>query len=280
MRGNGGLLLAGVLVGLLSLSGCSDQQKSMFDQEIIHVGIKNNQPGTSMLNSNHNWEGFDVQIANQITKALGSTPFFNDVASAQREAVLISHADDLVIATYSITPARMDLVHFIGPYAVTQQGFMVRAENAQIDSLEGFREKTVCSWTGTTSLEELRILAKSGFLRVIEKSDVEQCREELMADRAFAVSTDQLLLYGIAESDPRLKVVPKVTVGTKNYYGVGIRKNRQEDCRRIRDFLRQYVVGSDWVRDLRTAIPGIDNPEDFRPNPLDTARFSCVDKVD
>ncbi|MFI5529070.1 transporter substrate-binding domain-containing protein [Kitasatospora sp. NPDC051853] len=251
----------------------------MFEQKVVHVGTKNNQPGTSMLNTDHNWEGFDVQIANRITKALGSAPFFNDVASADREQVLVSGADDLVVATYSITPARMDVVHFVGPYAVTRQGFMVRAENGGIDNLEAFKDKTVCSWTGTTSLEELKILASGGFIKVMEMSDVEQCRVELMAGRAFAVSTDQLLLYGLAQRDPGLKVVPKVTIGAKNYYGVGIRKDRTEDCRRIRDFFEDYVPGSDWTRDLQSVMPDIEDPERFRPHRLDITRFSCVDKA-
>ncbi|KQV24093.1 MULTISPECIES: transporter substrate-binding domain-containing protein [unclassified Kitasatospora] len=277
MQGRGKLLLAGVLTVLVPLSGCSTEQ-SMFDQKVIQVGTKNNQPGTSVQTLNHTWEGFDVQVANQATKALGSTTHFSDVSSDQRERVLQEHAADLVVATYSITQARTDLVDFAGPYAVTYQGFMIRAEST-LNGLEDLRGKVVCSWGGTTSMDELNGQSKNLGLIPVEKADVEECRKELMENRVFAVSTDQLLLYGLAQVHPGVKVVPEVTIGSKNYYGVGIRKDRREDCGRIRDFLKHYVVSSDWVRDLQTAMPGIARPEDFRPDPMDIGRFSCVDKI-
>ncbi len=280
MRGRVGPVLACAVTYTL-LVACGGSDPSMFQQKSIKVGTKNNQPGTSEEDANHTWQGLDVLLAYQLTKKLGSTPYFSDVASEQRESALVNNADDLVIATYSITQPRTAQVDFAGPYAVTLQGFMIRAGETWLTKLDDLKGRTVCSWGGTTSFGELSTAAKiKGFI-LVEKEDAEGCRQELVAQppRVDAVSTDQLLLYGLTEGYPGLAVVPDVTIGSKNYYGIGIRKGRRGDCRKIRDFLRSYVTSSDWTRDFQTTLSAISRPGDFRPDPADIDRMSCVDQI-
>ncbi|GGV38985.1 glutamate ABC transporter substrate-binding protein [Kitasatospora herbaricolor] len=277
MRGANRACLAGILSGTLLLSGCGGTP-SIFDQDSVRIGTKNNQPGTSMETANHGWSGFDVSVGEALVRSkgnAGSVPHFGDVASDQREAVLVKGGEDLVIATYSITPERTDLVYFAGPYASTYQGFMVHTGDSWLNSLDDLRGRSVCSWGGTTSEKELLKQAPIKGFTVVDKIDAEACRLELEHRRVDAVSTDQLLLHGLTHAFPELMVVPDVTIGVPNVYGVGIKKERYEDCIRIRDFLKDYVFSTAWIQDFRTSLPDAGNPESYRPQRADIDALSC-----
>ncbi|MET8698383.1 glutamate ABC transporter substrate-binding protein [Kitasatospora sp. NPDC004723] len=244
----------------------------------MQIRTKNNQPGTSMQNKDHVWSGFDVLVGRRVVQNLGRSSAiadFSDVISGERETKLIDFTADLVVATYSITPERTDKVYFAGPYAKTSQGFMVRAGESWLRSLDDLKGRTVCSWGGTTSDKELRFQAGVKGYTVSSATDAQGCLTELKAGRADAVSTDQLILFGLAKDDAELAVVPEVTIGVPNLYGIGINKERYEDCIRIRDYLKDYVLGSGWIQDFKAELGNAGNPDNYLPRPSDFDEQSC-----
>nr|WP_237419499.1 glutamate ABC transporter substrate-binding protein [Kitasatospora sp. SID7827] len=247
-------------------------------QKSVRIGTKNNQPGTSTQNKEHVWSGFDVLVGRSVVRNLGRSSAdaaFSDVISGEREAKLTTDAEDLVVATYSITPERTEKVFFAGPYAKTSQGFMVRADETWLGSLDALRGRTVCSWGGTTSDTELRFQATVKGYTVASATDAQACLTELREKRVDAVSTDQLILYGLARNDPGLKVVPEVKIGVPNFYGIGIKKERIEDCLRIRDYLKDYVLSSAWIQDFTAELPNAGPPDEYLPKPTDFDEQSC-----
>ncbi len=74
--------------------------------------------------------GFDAGLAQLLTRyILGDAAKiqFTQVTSSTREQVLINDQVDLVLATYSITPARAEKISFAGPYYTSQAGVLVKA---------------------------------------------------------------------------------------------------------------------------------------------------------
>ncbi|MEO3755877.1 transporter substrate-binding domain-containing protein [Streptomyces sp. B6B3] len=238
--------LATVLVCLAAACGSSDDDIIFPDTDRLVIAVKNDQPGTGYA-ENTLRSGLDIQLARELTADLRGEddPNWDDVQSETRTTVITGGRADLVIATMSITEDREDDIDFIGPYARTQQGFMVRDEDVdRITSLDDLRGERICTWSGTTStvaLDESPV-GNGGY----EAEDASNCIAELRSGEAFAISTDQLILYGFAEHYEELAVVPDLTVGSVNNYGIGIAEDRNEECERIAEWLKDYVNSGDW----------------------------------
>lgn len=238
--------------------------------------------------------GFDIQVAKVAAKALGKEATFKAVPSNERQTALDAKNPtvDLIVATYSINNERLkgtnDLpAHdFAGPYAKTWQGFLVKEKKngPEIKKSDYFSHKTVCTWEGTTSTQTLKDAVEH--VHVMTRPTAQGCIDELEAGRVSAVSTDQLLLYGFAHVHPKLTVVKSVTVGTAQYYGVGIPKGHRGECDEIKDALKKYVNSSAWAQDFETALPDATQPDaaphwesDFKPTDGNIDTMSCKDGI-
>ncbi|BBC34248.1 hypothetical protein SGFS_055420 [Streptomyces graminofaciens] len=268
-------------------TGCSSEE-SMFDDGKVHVGAKSDQPGTSSSPHDGVYEGFDITVAKELLASVKVTsPYFSGVLSKNRGPALRNGDLDLVAATYSITAQRMkprdeggEGLDFVGPYASTQQGILVREKDygryKDDSDLDG---KLVCVWKGTTSAEELKKPAYDK-IRLREEEDAKYCMKALLAKEVDAVSTDQLILYGFMEAEPGLRVVPGIKFGEPNDYGIAMAKGHRADCERLRDTLRTYVAGNDWERDFENNLPKVPKAErdEARPTADEIDALSCRDK--
>jgi glutamate transport system substrate-binding protein len=264
-------------------SGSDERDETFLGKDRISVGMHNDLPGIS-YEENYRRSGFDQLLFEQIKEGLGiksASP--SNVASEGRIPSLEKGEVDMVIAAFSITPERMKQVDFVGPYATTRQGFLVRPASTVRD-LSDLRGKTVCSWEGTTSDAALHEFKREGIqpLTLVDASD---CIEALKRGEVQAVSTDQMILYGFARHHVKdgLRVLPNVTIGAPQHYGIGLPKGHREDCRRLRDFVKQYVESSDWIKDMETSLPDIPDKEpgwisDYKPSDESIDARSCRDE--
>ncbi|MBA8946764.1 MULTISPECIES: transporter substrate-binding domain-containing protein [Streptomyces] len=272
----------------LTAAACSgkDHDGRFLGSQEIDVAMHKDLPGMSLF-ENYTYSGFDNALYLDLEKWLEGEEGVQvtrnaDVSSAARIAKLQSGDADLVVASFSITPDRMKEVDFVGPYLTTVQGFLVRSGSG-IREHADLSGKRICTWDGTTSrvaLGELRNSVSVG------GTDAEQCVRKLRQGRVDAVSTDQVLLYGFAQhSDDAegLEVVPDLTVGAPQHYGIGVAKGHREDCRRLADWLKDYVGGREWQGNFREALPLLtaEQPDWIsRHKPEDELidAHSCVDR--
>ena len=98
-------------------------------------------------------EGFDPEMGKIMAASLGIDAddiTWKETISDNREPFLQEGEVDLVIASYSITDERREVVGQAGPYYVTGQQFLVGADS-DISTLEDVKGTEVCSVTGSTS---------------------------------------------------------------------------------------------------------------------------------
>ncbi|MFI1934113.1 transporter substrate-binding domain-containing protein [Streptomyces sp. NPDC020330] len=248
--------------------------------------LHNDLPGVS-YNKNYRRSGIDVLLYEHLKKEMKaqfSGPA--DVSSSERIPKLLSEDADLVIASFSITGDRMRKVDFVGPYLTTRQGFLVGPKNAHIKTDADMRGKRVCTWEGTTSTDVVEEIKDTTGLAPVELDDASDCIEALIGGRTDAVSTDKAILYGFAELhvEDRLSVVRGVEVGGPQHYGVAMRKDSREDCRKIAAWMKKYVGTSTWTQDMKTSLPLLVTKEpdwisDYKPNPAAIDARSCRDKL-
>jgi len=256
------ILAAGVAAAALALSACGDSEtdlggggttgdayevvanpsfpagstmERLKNAGKVKIGVKYDQPGIGNKNpSTGQPEGFDIEIGKIMAGQLGLKPDqiqWVETVSKNREPFIQNGSVDLVVASYSITDERKEVVSFAGPYYVTGQDLLIRKEDAStITGPESLAGKTVCSVTGSTPLEKLESDYKEAKTQAY--ATYTECVDKLETKGVDAVSTDGAILLGYAANNPdQLQVVGKPFSTEK--YGIGLKKDDKE----FRDFI-------------------------------------------
>lgn len=209
-------------VAVLLLPACSaEREESLVDADSLTIGVKDDQPGLG-LQVDGELVGFDVDVAHYIAAHLGVEDVeLVGVTSAEREEKLISGEVDMVVATYSITPARKTQVTFGGPYYVAKQDILVRAQEDEVDGVRDLEGRSLCQGAGSNSAFRITDGLGIDVLELQEAETYSVCIERLSEGSVDAVSTDNLILAGFLAEDPdSFRFVNNPFTDEK--YGVGL----------------------------------------------------------
>ncbi|MFK4545084.1 serine/threonine protein kinase/ABC-type amino acid transport substrate-binding protein [Streptomyces tendae] len=221
----------------------------------LTIGAKEDQPGLSFYDEDTGvWSGFDVDIAYALADRLGydkAQVDFYGVTTANRASKLKNGEVDLVVASYSMTPARekRDGIKFVGPYYKAGSSLLVRKNSAKYDLDEAVDVKRnhveVCTARDSTYADKLQ---EDGYTTGKWQPDTyKECVERLLDKRSsvYAVASDDVLLAGYARNDPaHLKLLPS-GAGTEPY-GVAMRKDDPLLQSKVCSGLREILAGKEW----------------------------------
>jgi ABC-type amino acid transport substrate-binding protein len=212
----------------------------------IVVGVKFDVPPMGALNPAVNKpEGFDVDIAKQIAKAIfgdENKVEFVEAITKNREPFLTEDKVDMVVATYTITDARKQIIDFSNPYYVAGQSILVRKDYTAINKLEDMNGKKVCTQQGSTSEQKVRSAVPQADLLTL--ATISECALALQDKRIDAVTTDDIQLVGISIKDPNTKLVGGVF--TSEPYGIGMKQGRPEFVQFVNDQLAAMEKDGRW----------------------------------
>lgn len=313
------LLLGATLTACGGSSGPRNLDTSIRDGKVI-LGTKFDQPGLGLQNPGGAITGFDASVSTYVVgnlaKTLGAaepTIVWKETPSAQRETFIRNGEVDTIAATYSITKNRMKDVTFAGPYLITYQGLLTRADDDSITSLENLNDgKKLCSVAGSTPAQNVKNLLPN--VQLQEYDSYSSCVEALRRGKVDAVTTDEIILAGYANRwKNEFKLVEMTyphdvcvkeawkTAGTPfstEYYGIGMAQDFPQTRDQVNAALRTMMetpagaTTSPWEQSLRDALgdatvdqmiaranaPG--SQYKFTPNPgdltfLDSAKKPC-----
>ena len=235
----------------------------------ITVGAKFDQPGLGFKDASAEVpSGFDVEIAKLLIADLGMDPAdadavtWEETISDNREPYLEAGRVDLVLASYSITDERRQIVGQTGPYFVTGQQVLVKSDS-DIAGIEDLKGKEVCSASGSTSLENVEAAGAVG----APADTYSQCAEDVLNGTVEAMSTDGSILLGLAaQNDGELKVVGEEF--SEENIGVGYSLESPEMCEWINGVLEEAFENGDWAEAFEATLGG-DDVETPEPPTLD-----------
>jgi glutamate transport system substrate-binding protein len=237
------------------------RMKELADAGSIKIGVKFDQPGIGFKGATDDVPvGIDPEMGKILAASLGIAPEdieWVETISDNREPFLESGEVDLVLASYSITDERRQVVGQAGPYYVTGQQLLVGSDS-DIDSLEDVAGTEVCSVTGSTSLENIEAEGANprGF------DTYSECVDQVLNGTVDAMTTDGAILLGYAAENPdQLKVV--VDPFSEERYGVGYGLDHPEMCQWITDTLQTAEDDGDWDAAFEATLgeSGVDTPE-------------------
>lgn len=230
----------------------------------IRIGVKYDQPGIGFLEPGADApSGFDIEIGRILAAELGIDDEgikWTETVSDNREPFLQNNRVDLVIASYSITDERREVVGQAGPYYVTGQQLLVREEDAEkITSPEDTEGLKVCSVTGSTSLQRMEDEYGAS---PVPFATYSECVDQLENGTVDAVTTDGAILLGYeAENPDELQVVGEPF--SEERYGVGYNKDASEMCQWITDTLQAAMDDGTWAEAFEATLgeSGVETPE-------------------
>jgi polar amino acid transport system substrate-binding protein len=208
------------------------------DQNTYLFGSRN--PTTRQL------EGFDIDLAREIARSIFGDPDRIDlrvVDAGQRESALQSGLVDMVVRTYSITCDRKKKVAFSTPYYYAKHRILA-LKGSGIDSAAALSGKRVCAVTGTTSLATLFALDPRP--RLFGATTWTDCLAMLQQGQIDAISTDDVVLEGLADQDPNVELVGP-SLGDEPY-GVGIKLGNDDLVRFVNGVLDRIREDGTWER--------------------------------
>lgn len=219
------LLLALVLaLGTLSLVGCGGGEKpsekppaespggelaaelpadvqSIVDSGKLRVGVKADVPNFGLQDAaTGEFEGMEIDLAYALAEQMGlsrDAVVFEPVTAKTRGPLLDNGQLDVVIATFTIKPERLEQWNFSNPYYQDEIGLLVK-KDAGIKSLKDLDGKTVGVAQGATTRDALQAEADAAGIKVnfLEFATYPEINAALESGRVDAFSVDKSILSG------------------------------------------------------------------------------------
>lgn len=192
--------------------------------------------------------GFDAGLYQLLARyILGDETKFDltQVTSSTRESVLTSGQVDAVFATYSITPSRMEVISFAGPYYTSQQAILVKNGSTAISGVEDLADKIVATQSGSTGPTILAEYAPDAIVQEFE--DDLQARTAVEQGRADAYVTDYTLILNSIVKNPGAYAVAGDVFGPVDPYGIGLPKD-SDGVAFVNDFLKLIEEEGLWAQ--------------------------------
>lgn len=192
--------------------------------------------------------GFDAGLYQLLARyILGDETKFEltQVDSSTRESVLQSDQVDAVFATYSITPARQEVISFAGPYYASRQAVLVKAGNTEVTGVDSLAGKNVATQSGSTGPDILAQFAPEAVVQEFA-NDIE-ARTALEQGRVDAYVTDYTLLLNAIVKNPGVYEIAGDTFGPEDNYGIGLPLN-SDGVAFVNEFLKKTVDNGTWEK--------------------------------
>jgi glutamate transport system substrate-binding protein len=229
----------------------------------IKIGTKFDQPGIGAKKPGADApEGLDPEMGKIIAAKLGIEEDgikWVETVSDNREPFLGNGTVDIVIASYSITDERREVVGQAGPYYVTGQQLLVAKDDDSIKGPDDLDGKKVCSVEGSTSIKTVE---EEYGAAPVPFATYSECVQQLLSGSVDAVTTDGAILLGYAAENPdELKVVGDAF--SEERYGIGFKNGDTEMCEFLNETIEGAFEDGSWqdAFDSTLGEAGVEAPE-------------------
>ena len=172
----------------------------------LRVAVFGDLPPYGWVDDNGNRVGYDVRLARQMAKDMGVKVKFTQVNANNRVDTLNSNKADIVLANFTETPERKQVVDFAKPYMKVSVG-VISPKSAPITSAKQLRGKNLIVNKGTTAEN---YFTKKGGVDLLKFDSKTQQFNAFKNKRAVALADDNSYLYAWVKKNPNY------TVGIKN----------------------------------------------------------------
>ncbi len=220
-----------ILLSVVFITGCTKKEEE--DRDLLSVikkrgelvvGVKFDSKPFGFI-ENGKLQGYDIDIAHLLAKRIfGNEKLvrFVEVNASNRISKLNSGEVDMLIATMTISPKRMEVVDFSLPYFYTGQAIMIR-KGTDIKTVGDLNGRRVIVVLGTTGEKNIRYFAPDVVLTGYRT--YQEGFEAFLQRRAQAMTSDDTILAGFVMDHPEFKILPQRY--SQDAYAIAFRKDPQ-----------------------------------------------------
>ena len=220
-------LIAALIVGLTALSAYAKPKYRTVEQikksGVIRIAVFSDKKPFGYVDEYGKYQGYDVYFAERLAKDLGVKVKYVPVEAAARVEVLETGKVDIVLANFTVTPARAEKVDFALPYMKCALG-VVSNEKDLITSPEQLEGKTLIVSKGTTA--ETFFTENYPKVNLLKFDQYSEAYNALLDGRGAGLSKDNTEVLAWAIENPGFAVgieslgsldtiAPAVTKGNK-----------------------------------------------------------------
>jgi polar amino acid transport system substrate-binding protein len=206
-------ILAGLLTLALATFGAAAAKADRFDEilkkGVVRVAVPLDVPPFGSQNQNREPEGFDVDLANMVAKALGVKLELQQVTAANRIPFLLTDKVDIVISVMGLTPERAKQIMFTAPYADTQLA-VFGPKSIAVKSAGELGSHKVAAAKGTT--QELGLSAMNPKAVIMRTEDDATAAAAYLSGQADLIATNSLIVPDLVKRNPNKEFELKFTI--------------------------------------------------------------------
>ena len=197
----------GIKSGTSNNSSANESSVSAIKKRgVLRVAVFGDLPPYGWVDDHGNRVGYDVRLARQMAKDMGVKVKFTQVNANNRVDTLNSNKADIILANFTVTPERKQVVDFAKPYMKVSVG-VVSPKNSPITSASQLKGKNLIVNKGTTAEN---YFTKKGGVDLLKFDSKTQQFNAFKNNRAAALADDNSYLYAWVKKNPNY------TVGIKN----------------------------------------------------------------
>lgn len=192
-----------VAVALLSLgllgTAWADKFQEIMSKGVIRIGVPLDVPPFGSQNVKREAEGFDVDMANMVAKALGVKLEITQITGANRIPFLLTDKVDLVISVMGATPERAKQIMFTAPYANSSLA-VYGPKNITVKSAAALGSYSVAAAKGT--LQDLGLSAANPSAKIMRTEDDATAVVAYLSGQAQLFATNSIVALNLAKQNP------------------------------------------------------------------------------
>ncbi|WP_242368344.1 transporter substrate-binding domain-containing protein [Lactobacillus intestinalis] len=216
----------------------------------LRVAVFGDLPPYGWVNSSGKRVGYDVYLAHRMAKDLGVKIRFIQVNANNRVDTLNSNKADIVLANFTVTPERKEVVDFAKPYMKVSVG-VISPKKAPITSAAQLKGKKLIVTKGTTAENYFTQQKGVNLLKFDSKT---QQFNALKNGRGAALADDNSYLYAWVKQNPNYTVGIK-SIGPRQYVSPAVKKGNRSLLKwtnqEITKLNRQSFFVKDYNKELR-----------------------------
>ena len=173
------------------------------DSGTLVIGVFSDKKPFGYMDENGDYQGYDVYFARRLAQYLGVELKLVSVDAPNRVEYLTSAKVDIILANFTVTPARAEVVDFALPYMKVALG-VVSPDSALITTAEQLAGKTLIVSKGTTA--ETYFAENHPEVRLLKFDTYTEAFNALLDGRGDALSTDNTEVLAWALENPGFTV--------------------------------------------------------------------------
>jgi polar amino acid transport system substrate-binding protein len=177
----------------------ADRFEDILKNGTVRIGVPLDVPPFGSVNAQRQAEGFDIDLANMVGKAMGVKVELVQLTGANRIPFLLTDKVDIVISVMGLTPERAKQIMFTAPYADTSLAVW-GAKSQNVKSADQLGSIRVVAAKGTT--QDLGLTEMNPRANIMRTEDDATAAQAYITGQADMIATNSLIIPDLMKRAP------------------------------------------------------------------------------